>query len=79
MNKITVELTDEQLKALSCVCMDPHEYLQNFASVRSDKAFADTVKQEVNRLLDAGEPIPQSKSEIIFNATSLKDQPQEDE
>lgn len=73
MNKITIELTDEQLKALSCVCLDPEEYIQNFASVRSDKAFADIVKQEIDRIMEENLPMPSSKEEIIMNATSLKD------
>lgn len=77
MNKITIELTDIQLKALSCICMDPQEYIQNFAGVRSEKAFDDIAKTEVERLLNSGEPIPQTKEEIVMNAVSLKDVPQD--
>lgn len=81
MKTITVELTDTQYKALGCVALNPKEYIQNYASVRSDKAIKDISQKVIEEKIDSGESIPSSREEIIMSdeVVMLKDLPAEDE
>lgn len=81
MKTITVELTDTQYKALGCVALNPEEYIQNYASVRSDKAIKDISQKIIEEKIDSGESIPSSREEIIMSdeVVMLKDLPAEDE
>ena len=67
---ITLQLTEVQYKALSMVCKDPQEYLQNFANARCQSAIDEIAKKEVERML--ADPnttsIPADKETIVINA-----------
>lgn len=68
MVEITVKLTEEEYKALACEAMDVEEYLQNYASVRANRALKRIVQEEVERRLDAGESVPSSRKDIIMDS-----------
>lgn len=68
MVEITVKLTEEEYKALACEAMDVEDYLQNYASVRANRALKRIVQEEVERRLDAGEPVPSSRKDIIMDS-----------
>lgn len=64
----TITLTDAEDKALSVVAMSQQEWLDNVAKTRCAAAMEDIVRDEVDRRLAAGEPIPSSKDEIVMQA-----------
>ena len=79
MKKIEITLSDVEYKALACEAMSVEEYLQNYASVRSQKAYDNIVKREIERRLDTGLEIPPSKDDIVMSddVVMLKDIPEE--
>jgi len=81
MKTITVELTDVQYKALGCVALEPEEYIQNYASVRTNKAIKDITQKIIEEKIDNGETIPGTREEIIMSdeVIMLKDLPPEDD
>lgn len=80
MIKITIELTDVQYKALSCIALSPEEYLQNYAIARSEQAIESVAKEEIEVYLKTGVPIPISKEKIIMSnrVVPLKKRPVDD-
>ena len=65
---IVITLTAVQLKALSSVCADPTEYIQNFTYARCQAAIDDIVKKETERMLNdpTVTQIPASKDDIVM-------------
>ena len=66
---VVITLTAVQLKALSSVCADPTEYIQNFTYARCQAAIDDIVKKETERMLNdpTVTQIPASKDDIVIN------------
>ena len=65
--KIIIELNDVEEKALLCVARDCQEWAENAVKHRCRRAIEEIVQKEVQRRLNAGEPIPQSKEEIVMS------------
>jgi hypothetical protein len=68
MPQITINLSDAQYKALETVAVSPEEWAKNAVYVRCQNAIEDIVNAEVQRKLDAGEPITGSKEDIVLAA-----------
>jgi hypothetical protein len=69
MSKIyTITLSDAEDKALSVVAFDQNEWIQNAVHERCRIAIDEIVQVEVQRKLEAGEPITGSKDDIVLAA-----------
>lgn len=68
MKTITIELTDVQYKALACEALSVEEYLQNYADARTQKAFDNVVRKEIERRINEGIAIPANKEEILMSS-----------
>jgi hypothetical protein len=68
MPQITINLSDAQYKALETVAVSPEEWAKNAVYVRCQNAIEDIVNAEVQRKLDAGDPITGSKEDIVLAA-----------
>ena len=66
--KYIVELTEAEQKALSCVAIDPNDWIQNVVHERCRIAMEEIVAVEVQRLLNSGQPITGSKDDIVLAA-----------
>lgn len=64
----TITLSDAEQKALAHVSVSPDQWIDNAVKERCRLAIEDIVKNEVNRLLDAGLPIPSSRDDIVMSA-----------
>lgn len=64
--KIEIQLSDLEEKALACVAMDCQEWAENAVRQRCRRAVESIVQEEVQRRLAAGEPIPQTKEDIVM-------------
>lgn len=67
---ITLTLTEDQYKALECVAPDVQVWLQEFAEQRVEKFYKNKIPELVNRYMDEGVNIPQSKPEMVTDAIS---------
>jgi hypothetical protein len=65
MNKITIELTDTQLKGLEYVALSPQEWAENAVTERARIANDEIVKLVVEQCLNNGEQIPTTREEIV--------------
>jgi len=65
MNKITIELTDTQLKGLEYVALSPQEWAENAVTERARIANDEIVKMVVEQCLNNGEQIPTTREEIV--------------
>jgi len=69
-NKITVDLTDEELKALEYVAINAQEWIQNLVQARAASAMEEIYQVEIARM--ANDPgithIPIKKSDVVKNA-----------
>ena len=68
MSTFNIELSSAELKALEYVSISANEWIQNAVHERCRIAIEEIVANEVNRLLEAGLPIPSSKDEIVLQA-----------
>jgi len=68
MATYTITLTDAEDKALGVVAFSQDAWIQNAVHERCRIAVEEIIAAEVKRLLDAGEPIPSSRDEIVLSA-----------
>lgn len=68
MTTFTIDLSAAELKALEYVSTSANDWIQNVVHDRCRIAIEEIVVNEVNRLLDAGLPVPSSKDEIVLQA-----------
>ena len=80
---ITIELTAVQFKALSCICSNVQEWVDNAATARAYVAYDEIVAKEVARMIadPSIQSIPADKDVIVMNAAPTvlynnPDQPQ---
>ena len=64
----SVTLTDAQDKALSVIALDQQEWINNAVHDRCRIAIDEIVNAEVQRLLDAGQPITGTRDDIVVAA-----------
>ena len=64
----TIEISDAQSRALEFIAVDVQEWIDNFVEHRANVAIDEIVTAEVKRRLDAGEPIPSSRDEIVLTS-----------
>lgn len=64
--KYIVELSDAEQKALSCVAVDPEQWVNNVVHERCRVAIEEIVSLEVQRLLNEGKPITGTKDDIVL-------------
>jgi len=67
---ITIELTPVQYKALSCICSNVQEWVDNAATARSYVAYEEIVTKELARMIadPTIKSIPADKDTIVMNA-----------
>lgn len=68
MATYTITLTDAEDKALGHIAYSQDAWIQNAVKERCRIAIEQIIAAEVQRLLDAGEPIPSSRDEIVLQA-----------
>lgn len=68
MKEIVIQLTEVQYKALSCEAISVEEYLQNYANARTQKAFENILRKEIDRRINEGIEIPKNKEEIVMSS-----------
>jgi hypothetical protein len=66
----TITLTDTEKAAMEYVAYDPQEWVENTFKERARLAIEDIVKLAVDKFLEAGQPIPGSRDEIVAAAYS---------
>ena len=64
----TVTLTDAQDKAFRHVALDPQFWLENMFIGRAKQAVEDISRKEIDRKIEAGEPITGSKEDLVLAA-----------
>jgi hypothetical protein len=64
----TVTLTDAQDKAFRHIALDPQFWLENVFIGRAKTAVEDIAKAEIDRKIEAGEPITGSKEDLVLAA-----------
>ena len=65
----TITLSDAEDKALSVIALSQQEWIDNAVHNRCRIAIEEIVSAEVQRKLDAGEPVTGSKEDIVLAAT----------
>lgn len=68
MQQITITLSDSEYKALGVVAVSQQEWIDNAVHERCRIAIDEIVNAEVQRKLQAGEPIVGSKDDIVLQA-----------
>ena len=68
---VTIELTAVEYKALSCICSNVHEWVDNAATARAYVAYDEIVTKEVARMMadPTIQSIPANKDEIVMSAS----------
>ena len=66
----TITLTNTEKSAMEYIAYDPQEWIENAAKERSRIAIEEIVKLAVDKFLEAGQPIPGSRDEIVAAAYS---------
>jgi hypothetical protein len=66
----TITLTDTEKAAMEYVAYDPQDWVENAFKERARLAIEDIVKLAVDKFLEAGQPIPGSRDEIVAAAYS---------
>ena len=64
----TIPLTDTEKAAMEYVAYDPQDWVENAFKERARLAIDDIVKLAVDKFLEAGQPIPGSRDEIVAAA-----------
>jgi hypothetical protein len=70
MNNYTITLTDTEKSAMEYIAYDPQDWIENAAKERARLAIEEIVKLAVDKFLEAGQPIPGSRDEIVSAAYS---------
>ena len=65
-----VTLTDTEKAAMEYVAYDPQDWVENVFKERARLAIEEIVKLAVDKFLEAGQPIPGSRDEIVAAAYS---------
>jgi len=68
MTTYTITLSDAENKALGFVAVSQQDWIDNVVHERCRIAIEQIVASEVQRLLDAGQPITGTKDDIVLNA-----------
>ena len=63
-----VTLTDTEKAAMEYVAYDPQDWVENVFKERARLAIEEIVKLAVDKFLEAGQPIPGSRDEIVAAA-----------
>jgi hypothetical protein len=63
-----VTLTDTEKLAMEYVAYDPQDWVENVFKERARLAIEEIVKLAVDKFLEAGQPIPGSRDEIVAAA-----------
>jgi hypothetical protein len=66
----TITLTDTEKAAMEYVAYNPQEWVENAFKERARLAIEDIIKLAVDKFLEAGQPIPGSRDEIVAAAYS---------
>lgn len=66
--EITINLSDEEYKAMTIIAYDPIEWVQNVTQVRARAAIEEITNNIIQEKLENGEPIQGTKNEIFMNA-----------
>jgi hypothetical protein len=66
----TITLTDTEKVAMEYIAYDPQDWVENAFKERARLAIDDIVKLAVDKFLEAGQPIPGSRDEIVAAAYS---------
>ena len=69
VKEYTITLSDAEDKALSVIALSQQEWIDNAVHNRCRIAIEEIVSAEVQRKLDAGEPVTGSKEDIVLAAT----------
>lgn len=64
----TITLTETETLAMQYVAADPQDWVENAMKERARLATEDIVKLAVDKFLEASQPIPSSKEEIVAAA-----------
>lgn len=64
----TITLTDAEDKALSVVAMSQQDWIDNAVKTRCAVSMEEIVRNEVDRCIAAGEPIPSNRDDIVLQA-----------
>ena len=70
MNNYTIQLTDTEKLAMEYVAYDPQDWVENAFKERARLAIEDIVKLTIDKSLETGETIPNSKEKIVAAAYS---------
>ena len=70
MTTFTIELDETQVLAMSHVTTDLRDYIQNYATMRTNAAVEETVQLVVRQCLEQGLPVPQTRAEMVALAFS---------
>lgn len=68
MTKFTVELTEDEVLALSLDMLDPKEWARNAIKAKAATLVQETTKAHVERCLANAWPLPTSTSEMLADA-----------
>lgn len=66
--EITINLSDEEYKAMTIIAYDPIEWVQNVTQVRARAAIEEITNNIIQEKLENGEPIQGTKNEIFMNS-----------
>lgn len=69
MPNITIELTDEQYRALAYVVYDPNDWVKNAVFSRIDLAEKEIIDKEIKSKLERGETFIGDVKSLILNST----------
>ena len=66
----TITLTETEKLAMEYVAYDPQDWVENAMKERARVAIDEIIKIAVDKFLEAGQPIPGSREEIVAAAYS---------
>ena len=66
----TITLTETEKLAMEYVAYDPQDWVENAMKERARVAIDEIIKITVDKFLEAGQPIPGSREEIVAAAYS---------
>lgn len=64
----TITLTEAEDKALSVIAMSQQDWIDNVVKTRCAVSIEEIVRNEVDRRIAAGEPIPSNRDDIVLQA-----------
>jgi hypothetical protein len=66
----TITLTETEKLAMEYIAYDPQDWVENAMKERARLAIEEIIKIAVDKFLEAGQPIPGSREEIVATAYS---------